>query len=73
MSKLIKWLKNYFHIHNYNKIIASQYLSFSYRNVVVECKCGKRRIEIRHHDSVHPFETTSLITNKEMEDLCNIN
>ena len=69
--KLIKWLKTHFHKHNYNKIIASQYYTFNTRKVVVECKCGKRVIEKWNHDNVYPFLTNLLITNKEMEDLCN--
>jgi hypothetical protein len=60
-----------FHTHNYSKIIASQYVSFNYRNVVVECKCGKRKIEKYHHDNVYPFKTNCFITNIEMEKLIN--
>ena len=71
MKKLFKWLKDKVHRHNYYKIIASQYVSFNYRNVVVECDCGKRKLEKRHHDDVYPFLTNILITNNEMKKLTN--
>lgn len=67
--KLLFWLKTKLHVHSYNKIIASQYRSFNYRNVVVECNCGKRKIERWHHDDVYPFSTNNFITDKEMKEL----
>jgi len=64
--KIISWFKKKFHIHIHSKIIASQYRSFNYRNVVVECKCGHRIIENRKHDCVFPF-ITNFISDKEMD------
>lgn len=66
---LLKWLKRFFHIHNYNKILVSQYWTFHSRMVIVECKCGKRHMDRRHVDLVYPFPTTTLITDKEMKDI----
>jgi len=66
---LLKWLKRFFHIHNYNKILVSQYWTFHSRMVIVECKCGKRHMDRRHVDLVYPFQTTTLITDKEMKDI----
>lgn len=62
----IKYIKKKLHVHFFNKIIASQYASFNYRNVVIECRCGERKIEKWHHDEVYPFLTNNFITNKEM-------
>ena len=33
-----------FHIHNYSKPIVSSYVSFHTRDVVWECRCGKRKL-----------------------------
>lgn len=67
---MIKKLLKRFHKCSFDKIIVSQYWTFNYRRVVVECKCGKRDIQKWHHDNVYPILTTNFITNKEMEELC---
>lgn len=66
-NKFIKRIKKYFHTHSYSKIIASQYNTFNYRDVVLECNCGSRIIQEMHHNSVYPFETNMFITDKEMK------
>ena len=68
--KLINKLFKILHVCSFDKIIASQYFTFNWRMVVVECECGKREIQKQHHDNVYPFPTTLLITNQEMENLC---
>lgn len=37
-KRIIKW----FHVHAIHKIVASRYVSFNYRDVIYECKCGHR-------------------------------
>ena len=71
MKCIRQWLKKKLHTHYYSKIIVSQYYSFNYRKVVVECRCGKRDIQVWNHDSVYPILTTNFITNKEMESILN--
>lgn len=76
MQNLITILKKYLrkpHVHNYSTIIASMYSSFNYRRVVVQCKCGERKIALMHHDSVFPFPTSIHITYKELKELCHRN
>lgn len=58
-----------FHIHNWTPKL-SRYISFHTRDILYECKCGKRKIETvyRSFDDSFPIETTMLITHKEMQD-----
>lgn len=60
-------LKAAVHVHYFGKIVRSRYVSFNYRDVIYECRCGKRKLvkDVRH-DDVYPFETNILITNQEM-------
>lgn len=49
------------------------YVSFNTRDIVYECRCGKRRIErdYRPFDVPFPIETTHFITRKELEKIAN--
>ena len=57
-----------FHIHNWKPKL-SRYISFSTREILYECRCGKRKIETisRDFDTPFPIETT-MLTHKEMQD-----
>ena len=61
---MIKILKKLFHIHYYSKVVISRYTSFNFREVIVECKCGDRKIKKVSYDSIHPFPTASEISQK---------
>lgn len=58
-----------FHTHNWEPKL-SRYISFNSRDILYECKCGKRKIEnvYRDFDTPFPIETTMMITHKEMQD-----
>ncbi len=58
-----------FHTHNFKPIL-SRYISFSSRDILYECKCGKRKIVnvYRDFDTPFPMETTMLLTHKDMQD-----
>lgn len=61
------------HCHSYSKPIVSMYVSFNTRDIVYECKCGKRKIirDYRPFDVPFPIETTNFITRKELEAIAN--
>jgi hypothetical protein len=68
----MKWIKRIFerlHICSFSKPIVSRYISFNTRDIVYECRCGKRKIErvYRSFSSPFPIETTLFITNKEIQ------
>ena len=69
MKKIYKWLKNKLHSHSYSKPIISRYISFNERDIVYECKCGKRKILRTYmpYEFPFPIQTTYFITNKELE------
>lgn len=49
------------------------YVSFNTRDIVYECRCGKREIirDNRPFDMPFPIQTTSLITHKELKKIAN--
>jgi hypothetical protein len=67
MRKLLERIGKALHFCNFKKPIASRYVSFHTRDIVFECKCGKRRVNRvrRAFSSPFPIETTLGITNKE--------
>jgi len=58
-----------FHIHNWKPKL-SRYISFSTRDILYECRCGKRKIKsiTRDFGTPFPIETTTSLTHKEMQD-----
>ncbi len=71
--KLINWLSKKLHIHRFDKPLVSQYASFNTRNIIFECRCGKRRLENEYTPFGTPFsiETTHFITNEQMQQILN--
>jgi hypothetical protein len=72
----MRWIKRLFerlHVCSFSKPIVSMYVSFNTRDIVYECRCGKRRIErdYRPFDVPFPIETTNFITRKELEKIAN--
>lgn len=61
------------HCHSYLNPIVSRYISFNTRDIVYECRCGKRKIirDYRPFDMPFPIETTNLITHQELEKIAN--
>lgn len=51
------------------------YLSFNQRNIIYECKCGKRKDFVISIDFSRPFpiETTNHLSFKEFKDILNKN
>lgn len=72
MVNLIK-IKECLHICYYSTPIASKYVSFNTRDIVYECRCGKRKI--KRFDSImnipFPIETNFLMTRAELEKIAN--
>lgn len=72
----MSWIKKIFerlHVCSFSKPIKSMYVSFNTRDIVYECRCGKRKIirEYRPFDVPFPIETTNYITRKELEEIAN--
>lgn len=70
-KKQPSWLFNLLpkvHVCNFKKPIASQYVSFHTRDIIFECKCGKRKVERMSKSFSDPFpiETTLGLTYKEV-------
>lgn len=71
----IIWV-SFTHFHCYSKPIVSMYCCFNSRNIIYECKCGKRRADYvtrRFGDPYDPFpmETTLFIDYKEFNEILN--
>lgn len=66
----MKRLLKLFHIHNY-KPIFSRYRTFSSRDIIYECKCGKRKsVKVwRGFSDPFPIPTNHLVTRKEYQDV----
>lgn len=69
-SKILKLL----HIHYYNKPIASEYVSFHTRDIIYQCRCGKRKLrhEFFAFSEEFPIETkygAGLGNHKEFMDI----
>jgi hypothetical protein len=64
---------SFFHIHKFNKPIASMYTGFNTRNIIYECKCNKRKIFRRYFTFSEPLpiKTNNLITYKEFNNILN--
>lgn len=73
IMKIINWIKNKTHIHFYNKPLVSKYISFSQRDIIFECECGKRKMkrEVRSFSEPFTISTTFFITKNEMEIILN--
>ena len=68
---MFKRLKQFFHVHRYSDPILSKYVSFSCRDIIWQCKCGKR-ISIREwrlFDSPFSKETDIHVTIKYYEEV----
>lgn len=71
-----KWdIKQRIHIHNHCKPIVSKYVSFNYRDIVYECRCGSRKIfrVYTPYGKPFPIQTTNFLTQKELEQIANEN
>ena len=68
-------MRNIFHIHNYNKPILSMYSSFNCRDIIFECRCGKRIAKKVCVPFGEPFpkETDCFITYKEFNEKLHAN
>jgi len=69
IKNLIRKLKNNIHLHKFSKPIISSYVSFNTRDIVYECKCGKRQIFriYRNFSDPFPIPTTSDLSKKELD------
>lgn len=66
----MKRLLKLFHKCWYKKPILSRYLSFNSREIVFECRCGKRKLfEVTVSDSDKPFpiQTTPFLTDEDIK------
>lgn len=61
------------HICVYSKPIVSRYVSFNTRDIVYECKCGKRKLKRQFFSYNQPFpiETKMFITVYEIKQMEN--
>ena len=67
----MKWLEKLFkkiHFCTFSIPIVSRYISFNYRDIVYECKCGQRKIIRTHtpYGKPFPIQTTNFITHTEL-------
>lgn len=66
----IKTLFKKFHIHSFNKPIISRYISFNTRDIIYECKCGKRILKNVYRN--YGEATTPFLEKHDMERILNI-
>jgi len=66
-------MRNIFHIHIFNTPLASQYIGFNTRNIIWECRCGKRKLIQESRNFGEPFSmpTSNFMTTKEFEEILN--
>jgi len=58
------------HRHRYEKPIASRYVSFYTRDIVYQCKCGKRIIyKTYNYDCNFPIPTNLFMTYEQLQGL----
>ena len=57
------------HLCRFSKAIVSKYVSFSTRDIIYQCKCGKRRCKrvTKAFEANFPIQTTNLISDKEFD------
>ena len=72
--RFIKWIKNKLQVHYFSKPIVSEYRSFNVRNIIFECRCGKRELrkEVRGFDEDFSMPTSHLVTTKQMNEILNL-
>ena len=65
-------MKNIFHIHIWKPIL-SRYISFSSRDIIYECKCGKKKEKRvwKNFSDPFPIETAMLLSYKEYQEVLN--
>ena len=69
--KLLKKIKNYFHVCCYSKPLISQYRTFDSRNIIFQCRCGNKEsiIERRYFSDDFSINTNTLITDKQFNSI----
>jgi hypothetical protein len=66
ISKIKKWL----HVHSFTKPIVSMYISFNTRDIIYECKCGKRMSTTEYREQTSfPIPTTHFLTRTEYQNI----
>lgn len=57
------------HLCRFSKPIVSKYVTFNSRDIIFQCKCGKRRCKrvTKAFDADFPIPTTNLISEKEFD------
>ena len=62
------------HVCIFSKPIVSKYSTFNSRDIIYECRCGKRKsVNVyRNFGDSFPIETTNFLTEKDFKEiLCN--
>jgi hypothetical protein len=70
---MLKALLKHLHLHIYSKPVLSRYISFNQRDILYECRCGKKickRVQ-RNYGSAFPIETTICLTKREFDEVLN--
>ena len=59
-------MRNIFNIHNFKPIL-SRYITFTSRDIIYECKCGKKeeRNVRKAYGDPFPIETSVMLTRKD--------
>lgn len=63
------------HVCIFSKPILSKYSTFNSRDIIYECRCGKRKVVnvYRNFGDYFPIETKNFLTDKEFKEiLCNV-
>lgn len=70
---LLTKIKKYLHIHRFNKPLVSMYVSFNIRNIIYQCKCGKKisKKVFIPYASPFPIETTLWLSKKDFNEILN--
>ena len=70
---MLNWIKTKLHIHLFTLPVVSKYVSFHQRDIVYQCRCGKKKLDrvYKQFGESFPIETASLITNYEVNKILN--
>lgn len=73
IKTFIKKVQDKLHVCIFSKPIISMYSSFNTRNIIYECRCGKRKSYriYRPFGEAFPIETTNFLTFKEFKEIEN--
>ncbi len=71
----LKKIQDKLHICVFSKPIISRYVGYSTRDIIYQCRCGKRAAQLvcRPSNMDFPIDTSIMLSHKEFQDILNGN